>query len=65
MSKEDLVREVVGAADEWGGVDVIFNNAGIMLDAVCSHFTRVNGNGIRLTFRLGRRCGLYHRSRVG
>jgi NADP-dependent 3-hydroxy acid dehydrogenase YdfG len=36
VSKEDLVRKMVAEVDEWGGVDVIFNNAGIMLGDVCS-----------------------------
>ncbi|KAK7513741.1 short chain dehydrogenase [Phyllosticta citricarpa] len=30
VSKEDSVKALVDAADAWGGVDVIFNNAGIM-----------------------------------
>lgn len=30
MSKEDQVKAMVDAAEPWGGVDVIFNNAGIM-----------------------------------
>ena len=30
VSKEADVQAVVGRLDEWGGVDVMFNNAGIM-----------------------------------
>ncbi|KAI9838786.1 MAG: hypothetical protein M1837_002315 [Sclerophora amabilis] len=30
VSKEDSVKAMVDAVDPWGGVDVIFNNAGIM-----------------------------------
>ncbi|KAH7037097.1 short chain dehydrogenase reductase [Microdochium trichocladiopsis] len=30
VSKEDQVKAMVEAADAWGGVDIIFNNAGIM-----------------------------------
>lgn len=30
MSKEAQVQELVEAVDSWGGVDVMFNNAGIM-----------------------------------
>ncbi|OLL24908.1 Levodione reductase [Neolecta irregularis DAH-3] len=30
VSKEAHVRALVAAAEEWGGVDVLFNNAGIM-----------------------------------
>ncbi|KAJ1336116.1 (S,S)-butanediol dehydrogenase [Microdochium nivale] len=30
VSKEDQVKAMVDAAEPWGGVDVIFNNAGIM-----------------------------------
>jgi len=30
VSKEDQVKAMVDSADAWGGVDVIFNNAGIM-----------------------------------
>jgi NAD(P)-dependent dehydrogenase (short-subunit alcohol dehydrogenase family) len=30
VSKEASVEAAIAAADEWGGVDVVFNNAGIM-----------------------------------
>ncbi|KAK8193413.1 short-chain dehydrogenase [Phyllosticta capitalensis] len=30
VSKEDSVKALVDAADAWGGMDIIFNNAGIM-----------------------------------
>lgn len=30
MSKEAAVEKMVAHVDSWGGVDVIFNNAGIM-----------------------------------
>lgn len=30
VSKESDVKDVVDFVDAWGGVDVIFNNAGIM-----------------------------------
>ncbi|KAI5847482.1 hypothetical protein BZA05DRAFT_124050 [Tricharina praecox] len=30
VSKEDQVKAMVESVDEWGGLDVIFNNAGIM-----------------------------------
>lgn len=30
VSKESDVKDLVDAVDAWGGVDVIFNNAGIM-----------------------------------
>lgn len=30
VTKEDQVRAAVDLVDEWGGVDVMFNNAGIM-----------------------------------
>lgn len=30
MSKEDQVKATVEALDSWGGLDIIFNNAGIM-----------------------------------
>lgn len=34
MSIEDHVEAVVAIVDSWGGVDVMFNNAGIMHDDV-------------------------------
>ncbi|KAI5776560.1 short-chain dehydrogenase/reductase [Geopyxis carbonaria] len=30
VSKEDKVEEMIGEVDAWGGLDVLFNNAGIM-----------------------------------
>lgn len=30
VSKEADVQAMVNAVDEWGGMDIIFNNAGIM-----------------------------------
>jgi NAD(P)-dependent dehydrogenase (short-subunit alcohol dehydrogenase family) len=30
VSKESSVEAAIGSADEWGGVDIVFNNAGIM-----------------------------------
>lgn len=30
VSKEDDIKALVDSADEWGGVDIMFNNAGIM-----------------------------------
>jgi NAD(P)-dependent dehydrogenase (short-subunit alcohol dehydrogenase family) len=30
VTKESSVEEAIAAADEWGGVDIAFNNAGIM-----------------------------------
>lgn len=30
VSKESDVRDVVERLDDWGGVDIMFNNAGIM-----------------------------------
>lgn len=30
VSKEDDIKKLVDSVDEWGGVDVMFNNAGIM-----------------------------------
>jgi len=30
VSKEDNIKALVDSVDEWGGVDVMFNNAGIM-----------------------------------
>lgn len=34
MTSEEQVQAMVACADEWGGVDVMFNNAGIMHDEV-------------------------------
>lgn len=48
VSKEEQVEKMVAATDSWGGLDVIFNNAGIMHAKVstllvpnCSHRPRV------------------------
>lgn len=30
VSKEDNIKALVDSVDEWGGVDIMFNNAGIM-----------------------------------
>jgi len=30
VAKEDQIKAMVESVDEWGGLDVIFNNAGIM-----------------------------------
>lgn len=30
VSKEDQVKNAIEGLDGWGGVDVVFNNAGIM-----------------------------------
>ena len=36
VSKEDQVEAMVKHVDAWGGLDVIFNNAGIMHAKVCA-----------------------------
>lgn len=38
MSKEADVAAMIAMADEWGGADVVFNNAGIMHNDVCLIF---------------------------
>lgn len=42
MSKEAAVEKMVARVDTWGGVDVMFNNAGIMHGEV-SYFTFTEG----------------------
>lgn len=39
VSKDEQVRALIDAADEWGGVDIMFNNAGIVHPADNDAFT--------------------------
>lgn len=45
VSKESQVEEMVKAVDAWGGLDVIFNNAGIM-HAQVRHTTIFSSNWV-------------------
>lgn len=42
VSKEDNIKALIDSVDEWGGVDIMFNNAGIMHADDAGEFHHVN-----------------------